>query len=102
MAGAGVAAPFTFKGGTYPGTGGTCSASLAAAGTCTVVVTYSPVTIAIHTNTVVISYNDGVAAQTSSRPLQGTGVSAAILTISDGATYDYGTKATGSSTDKTL
>src|SRR5437868_5741285 len=59
MGGAGLAAPFTFKGGTYPGTGGTCIATLAAAGTCTVVVTYSPTTTGAHTDTIDITYNDG-------------------------------------------
>ena len=46
MNGSGLSAPFSYKGGTYPGTGGTCAATLAAAGTCTVVVTYAPVTVA--------------------------------------------------------
>jgi hypothetical protein len=39
-----IAAPFTFKGGTFPGTGGTCSTSEVWGGSyaCTVVVTYTP------------------------------------------------------------
>jgi nitrous oxidase accessory protein NosD len=35
-----VAAPFSFKGGVYPGTGGTCGTSISAA--CTIVVDYTP------------------------------------------------------------
>ncbi|HMN68446.1 MAG TPA: hypothetical protein PKC28_07890, partial [Bdellovibrionales bacterium] len=35
VAGSGLAAPFTFKGGAYPGTGGTCGGSLNAGANCT-------------------------------------------------------------------
>ncbi|MBC7690333.1 MAG: choice-of-anchor D domain-containing protein [Methylotenera sp.] len=99
-AAAGLAVPYTYKGGSFPGTGGTCAASISA--NCTIVVTYAP-TVAITSNsTITLSYNDGAAAQTATRPVTGTGVTAAVLTISDAATYNYGTQATGSTTDKTF
>ncbi|MCC7402812.1 MAG: choice-of-anchor D domain-containing protein, partial [Bdellovibrionales bacterium] len=96
----GLTAPFQFKGGSYPGTGGTCSASLSAGATCVIVVTYSPTTPGIHTDTIRISYNDGLVSQTVTRAVQGTGASSALLTISDGPSYNYGNRAIGSSTDK--
>src|SRR5690606_2209844 len=37
MAGSGLSAPFRFKGSTYPGTGGTCGATLAPTASCTIV-----------------------------------------------------------------
>ncbi|MCB0356958.1 MAG: choice-of-anchor D domain-containing protein, partial [Bdellovibrionales bacterium] len=100
--GLGLAAPFSFKGGTYPGTGGTCGAGLAASATCTVIVTYSPVATGAHSDTIVIGYNNGASAQTAQRNVQGTGANPADLVISDAATYDYGSKGIGSTTDYTF
>ncbi len=102
MAGSGLAAPFTFLGGTYPGTAGTCGATLASGATCTLVITYAPVSTGPHSGTVSLGYNDGTAAQTATRALQGTGASPALLSISDGASYNYGSVATGSTVDKTF
>ena len=102
IAGLGLAAPFSFKGGTYPGTGGSCGTTLSAGSNCTVVVTYSPSTVAVHSDTIQIDYNDGVSAQSETRDVQGTGVVAASLDISHGPTYDFGTKALGSNTDHTF
>src|SRR3569623_1823332 len=101
MSGGGLAAPFDFKGGTYPGTGGTCAASLAGLTSCTVVVTYSPTALGIQNSSIDLAYNDGAAAQTTSRPVTGTGLSPAVITLSDGPIYDFGTLPLGSVTDKT-
>ncbi|MCB0367503.1 MAG: choice-of-anchor D domain-containing protein, partial [Bdellovibrionales bacterium] len=97
-----LTAPFSFKGGTYPGTGGNCGATLAAGSSCTMVVTYSPASSGLHTDTVQLDYNNGVNSQSSTRPVQGTGASLGFLTLSDGPTFDYGTQATGSATDHTF
>ncbi len=102
MSGLGLSGAYSFKGGTYPGTGGTCSTSLTAAGTCTVVATFAPTVTGTLNSNVRVNYNDGVTTQQAVRPVTGVGAAAASLSISDGATYDYGTKATGSSTDKTF
>ncbi len=102
MSGSGLSAPYTFNGGTYPGTGGTCSTSLSASGTCTIVVRYAPTSNGNTTATVTISYNDGVTSQSATRDMTGTAVDPGVLTISDATTYSYGTKARGSSTDKTF
>lgn len=101
ITGSGLAAPYTFKGGAYPGTGGSCTGTLAA-GTCTVVVTYTPTTSATHNDTMDINFNNGATATVSSRAITGVGLTPAILTISDGATYNYGPKVMGTSTDKTF
>ncbi|MCB0356458.1 MAG: choice-of-anchor D domain-containing protein, partial [Bdellovibrionales bacterium] len=102
MAGTGLAAPFSFKGGSYPGTGGTCGATLANASSCTIIVTYAPVATGLQTDTIQVDYNDGVAAQSATRDVKGTGAIAANLVISDGPTFDYGTKSLSSSTDHTF
>lgn len=102
LSGSGLSAPFTFKGGSYPGTGGTCTSALAASATCTVVVTFAPSSIGTPTGTLTIGYNNQVSAQSASRTIQGTAVAPAQITISDGPTYDFGTQANGSVTDRTF
>ena len=101
MSGSGLSAPFTFKGGSYPGTGGTCAATLAS-GTCTVVVTYNPTAVGSSSQTLSLSYNDGTTTQSATRGITGVAAAPAVLAISDGATFDYGTQATSSATDKTF
>ena len=49
-----------------------------------------------------MAYNNGAANVSTTRPITGIGSGAAYLTISDGATYNYGTKANGSVTSKTF
>ncbi len=102
ISGTGLAAPFTFQGGSYPGTGGTCGASLATAATCTLVVSFSPTIVGLSTDTITLDYNDGSQLQSSNRNVQGTGTAGATATlvISDGPVYDYGTLATGNTVTK--
>ena len=102
LSGAGISAPFTFKNGSYPGTGGNCGTNLAVGASCTVVVTYAPTSTGLQTSTLQVTYNDGVNGQTASRPVQGTGASPALLTVSDGATYNFGSTPVGSTLDKTF
>ena len=98
---AGLSAPFTYKGGSYPGTGGTCATTLDAGLTCTIVVDFSPTVSGVASSTININYNDGLAAQTTSRAVTGTGA-LAVLSISDGPTYDFGERTIGSTTSKTF
>ncbi len=90
LAFSGLLAPFEFPGG-FPGTGGNCGTSLAGSSSCTVVIRFSPVSTANFTDQLVLDYNDGLSAQQTTRDLSGNGVDPAVLTISDGPTYDYGT-----------
>ncbi|OFZ13294.1 MAG: hypothetical protein A2X86_16220 [Bdellovibrionales bacterium GWA2_49_15] len=81
LSGAGLVAPFSYKDGSYPGTGGTCSGTLSV-GSCTIVVNWAPTGVGLGSDTIEISYNDGAAAQIAMRDVQGTGVSPAVLTLS--------------------
>lgn len=102
MAGAGLAAPFRFKGSTYPGTGGTCATTLAANNaTCTIVVTFSPTAAATFNDSIEINYKSGVTVKMSSRAVSGTGtgVPRATLTLNGGAPYNFGVKSTGSTSE---
>ena len=98
MGGSGLLAPWSFAGGSYPGTAGTCGVTLAAAGSCTIVVQFAPTALGVSNDTIDINYNDGASAQTSSRDVTGTGISPALLTISDSDPYDYSTVASGGGT----
>ena len=102
MVGSGLIGAFEFSGGSYPGAGGTCGASLPPAGTCTVVVDFLPTNSINYTGTFDITYNDGTSSVTASRPVTGDGSSIAVLEISDGPTYDFGNVAVGSKPSKSF
>src|SRR6185369_16876442 len=73
-----------------------------AGGSCTMIVTFAPTATGPSTGTLSLGYNDGAANQTATRPLAGAGTPPALLTISDGPTYGFGTRATGSTTTHTF
>jgi hypothetical protein len=66
-------AQFNFKDGSFPGTGGTCSATVN--GNCTVVLTFSPDSGVVFNSTVTISYNNGSGMVNIDRNVTGEGVS---------------------------
>ena len=86
-----LGAPYAYKGGTSPGTGGTCAATLGAGMSCTIVVTFTPTTAGEADATLAVGYKDGVTSQSAMRPIAAVGVAPALLTISDGPTFDFGT-----------
>lgn len=88
-----IAAPFRFKGGSFPGVGGTCLPMLAPTASCSVIVEFTPTTSGTFTGVLDLGYHDGVQAQSAQRNLRGsgTGISIASLTFLDGASYNFGT-----------
>ena len=52
-------AQFSFKGGSYPGTGGTCTTSLTAGSSCTVVIAAQSAAAATYNDSMTINYTDG-------------------------------------------
>jgi hypothetical protein len=58
--------PFAFKGGVFPGTGGTCATTLEPGSSCTLVLTFAPLTPAYMSNdytaAFVVNFNDSVTA----------------------------------------
>ncbi|HEY3358685.1 MAG TPA: choice-of-anchor D domain-containing protein [Polyangia bacterium] len=98
MGGRALAAPFAYKDGTYPGTGGDCGATLLAGHSCTVVVTFHPTATAPAGATLALDYDDGGAARTATRTVVGAGTDRALLVITDWPDsgpsdhpYDFGT-----------
>lgn len=94
----GMSAPYAFKGGAYPGTGGTCGTELAGDSTpCTVVVTVTPGSAGSHDQTWSLNYHDGVTSQSYSMVNTATAFNPAVLAIQDnGNGWDFGSEAAGS------
>ena len=65
----GLAAPYSLKGGTWPGTGGTCTDQLGSSLTCSIVVTYAPAVTGVPTDTIEVQYYDGYETTSSTRNL---------------------------------
>ncbi|MDA9951189.1 choice-of-anchor D domain-containing protein [Oligoflexaceae bacterium] len=95
LAGSGLAAPFSFKGGSYPGTGGDCASSLAVSGSCTINIKFQPSISALSSDTIDIDYDNGISVVTVSRDVQGTGELPALLIISDAPPHDFGNVTVG-------
>lgn len=74
-----LSTPFAFKGGTYPGTGGTCATSLNASHECSLVLTFTPTSLGSSATSIVLNYSDGVTLRSASRPLVGEGVTSGSL-----------------------
>jgi N-acetylneuraminic acid mutarotase len=95
-------AAFQFKGGAYPGTGGTCGPSIASAAACTVVVDFTPTATGDVTDALTFQYTSTNNDQTATISISGTGTTAAVLEFSTGTSFDFGSKAITSSTDQVI
>ncbi len=91
---------YSFIGGAYPGTGGTCGAALSS-GSCTVRVRFTPTASGSPTATLSLAYDSGAGAMTSSMTLRGTAQVVPVLTLT-GTGSVSGMKVTGSSTPISL
>ena len=68
-----LTAPFNYSGGGYPGAGGTCGPTLAAAASCTIVVQFAPTAMGSSSLTLTIQYDSGGVQTPVSRDIQGIG-----------------------------
>ncbi len=94
--------PFSMKGGSYPGEGGTCGPSLSPGETCDIYINYSPTTNGEHLQSITLNYFNTGRAETNTLRLMAWGFYEAQLTISDSSGYNFGTVAAGTSYDKTF
>lgn len=60
---------FVFKGGSFPGVGGTCANGTV--GDCTIVLNYAPTSVGAHSGTVQVSFSNGFEVKTRSLSLTG-------------------------------
>ncbi|MGZ6371456.1 MAG: choice-of-anchor D domain-containing protein, partial [Bdellovibrionota bacterium] len=97
-----LSAPFSFQGGTFPGSSGTCGSTLAAGASCTVVITYSPSSGGSSSGTVTLTYTANGSAGTLTAALTGNAGAVAQLTLSDASPYNFGSQGVGSTTDHTF
>jgi hypothetical protein len=73
ITGAGLAAPFAFAGGSFPGTGGTCTSTLAAGDMCKFFVEFLPTYESVFKDSIEISYNNGTSVEGASLSITGEG-----------------------------
>ncbi len=85
-----LAAPFYYKGGTYPGTGGTCGTELRGGTSCTVVVSLVPTAAGSPSATLAIAYTDGNGASTNATLSLSGSVTTSLLTASASPGYAFG------------
>ena len=94
-----LASPFNFKGGSFPGSGGSCVDGgniIGTVGICTIVVEFTPIVTGIQNLQMVIDYNNGAGLTSISKNLQGNGAAPAQLIIDRTEPYTFGTVANGS------
>ena len=94
-----LAAPFEYKGGAFPGSGGTCSNTISVGSNCKLVVSYDPTSIATDSDTIELQYFNGITTVNLNRDIEGEAVTVGLIAISDGATFDYGDVAIGGQSD---
>lgn len=98
-----LSSPFSYVGGTYPGTSGTCGTNLSVSASCTVNIGFLPSSPGTFNSGFTLIYLDGSGASVSlTQPVTGTAVNPALLSISDGPIYDFGSHTTGTNTDQSL
>ncbi len=87
--------PYHFKGGSYPGTGGTCGTELNQGDSCEMLVEYSPQTREQHLQNLTLNYLNAGRAETNTLILKGWGFLRSELTFSASSGDDFGDVATG-------
>jgi N-acetylneuraminic acid mutarotase len=97
-------APFSLKGGFFPGVGGTCSSTLAPGASCTIVLAYNPTTDGEATGTFHLNYVNGLAKVPLSFDLSGKTAANLSFQVDSQVTdiYDFSTRALNSTTTLTL
>lgn len=67
-------ASFAFKGGAFPGTGGTCTAAPAPGTSCTVIVRFAPNAPGLSASAVSVNYSDSTGSLRATQSIRGTGL----------------------------
>lgn len=82
-------APFSYRGGIYPGIGGTCGIHIAAGASCTIVLNYEPTTSGTHTGAWGVGFVTGDSGGSASLILSGSS-GTAELEFDEGPEFDFG------------
>ena len=95
--------PFKFKGGVFPGLGGTCQDSLAPDQSCLIVMEYLPSQIGYDERELVFTYDDQSPGPTETRAyFSGYSYTPAQVEISDLNNLDFGSVEIGKTVEKTI
>lgn len=70
-----LSAPLSYAGGSYPGTGGTCTTKIASQSTCTIVIAFSPNKMGVNTTTLQLGYYNGKTTRNFEKIFKGIGLS---------------------------
>ena len=99
----GASEAFNFSGGTYPGTGGTCSTTLKSLESCTYVLQFNPQTRGRFDETFSVAYTDDKGSdQETHADLIASSDGAARLSISDSPSFNFGEVTIGTTAEKTF
>ncbi|MEZ4743155.1 MAG: choice-of-anchor D domain-containing protein [Bdellovibrionota bacterium] len=66
--------PFTYKGGSFPGTGGNCTDTLAGGASCTFILTFAPSSVGSSTAKLTFNYLNGAGSSSVSKTVTGNAV----------------------------
>ncbi len=75
-------APFSYVGGAFPGSGGTCTSSLVGNSSCSFVIVFQPTSVQSYSDVIRIQFNDGAGQQTITRSITGAGINSSGLDTS--------------------
>lgn len=100
---AALAAPFSFKGGTFPGTGGTCGSTLQGGAICSIIITFSPTTEGTYSSSFKLKYSNGLISMPIELQIEGKTSGRLVWSPPSSAGYlSFGENALASSTDLTV
>tara|TARA_B100000749_G_scaffold280887_1_gene279899 strand:+ start:142222 stop:144999 length:2778 start_codon:yes stop_codon:yes gene_type:complete len=91
-----------YAGGAFPGSAGTCGATLSAGNSCTLDVVFSPVSTGAANETLTLVFNEGSGTNSVNIDLSGMGVATAALSFVEGSNLDFGSVTLGTSAELTL
>lgn len=99
-----LSSPFSYPGGSFPGSGGTCGVDVNVGDTCTFQVSFAPGTVGSFSSTVVVQYNNSYQTAMYSLNFLGAGLAAssAFLAFQEGPQSQFGFVVPGNLETKTL
>jgi uncharacterized delta-60 repeat protein len=97
-----LSAPFSYKGGSFPGVGGTCGNSLAAGASCLVALSFTPTLGGTFSTPWTINYSSSGTAKTSTLQLQGVGIPGGTRDLTFNSTGLLSLSLTGQDSVKSL
>jgi hypothetical protein len=105
MSGSFLGTAFNYRGGAFPGAGGTCGSDLEPGGICLITVSFTPASVGEHTDSVDVQYQDGSGVFAAAhRAVRGTGATGPVLIFDNrnggggGLFFDFGPRAINSTT----